>query len=123
MHILLSSVREKVDHCRIVSFSVIFLYSRSERSTVFNAVSAVNCLLVVLSVVYWDVTPTGERKVECGDVNWQAKIVTNQVLKSWLGQIKRSAFTSTKDHAVCSFHFLKMDALPAGDSPISRNIF
>ena len=62
-HILLSSVREKVDHCRIVSFSVVFLYSRSERSTVFNAVtsvSAVNCLLVVLSVVYWDVTPTGE---------------------------------------------------------------
>ena len=59
-HILLSSVREKVDHCRIVSFSVVFLYSRSERSTVFNAVSAVNCLSVVLSVVYWDVTPTGE---------------------------------------------------------------
>ena len=25
-----------------------------------NGVSAVNCLLAVLSVVYWDVTPTGE---------------------------------------------------------------
>ena len=43
-----------------MSFSVVLLYSRSERSAVFNAVSAVNCLLVVLSVVYWDVTPTGE---------------------------------------------------------------
>ena len=59
-HILLSSVREKVDHCGCVSFSVVLLYSRSERSAEFNAVSAVNCLSVVLSVVYWDVTPTGE---------------------------------------------------------------
>ena len=88
----------------------------------FNAVSAVNCLLVVLSVVYWDVTPTGE-SWSAETLAGKAKIVTNQVLKSWLGQIKRSAFTSTKDHAVCSFYFLKMDALPAGDSPISRNIF
>ena len=56
----LSSTTEKVDHCRIWSFSIGLLYSRSERRAVFNAVSAVNCLLVVLSVVYWDVTPTGE---------------------------------------------------------------
>ena len=56
----LSSTTEMVDHCRIWSFSIGLLYSRSERRAVFNAVSAVNCLLVVLSVVYWDVTPTGE---------------------------------------------------------------
>ena len=56
----LSFTTEKVDHCRIWSFSIGLLYSRSERSALFNAASAVNCLLVVLSVVYWDVTPTGE---------------------------------------------------------------
>ena len=56
----LSSSTEKVDHCRNWSFSIVLLYSRCERSAVFNAVSAVNCLLVFLSVVYWDVTPTGE---------------------------------------------------------------
>ena len=50
----LSSTRTttgKVYHCRIWSFSIGLLYSRSERRAVFNAVSAVNCLLVVLSVV------------------------------------------------------------------------
>ena len=56
----LSSTTEKVDHCRNRSFSIGLLYSRSERRAVFSAVRAVNCLLVVLSVVYWDVTPTGE---------------------------------------------------------------
>ena len=56
----LSSTTEKVDHCRIWSFSIGLLYSRSERRAVFNAVSAANCLLVVLSVVYWDMTPIGE---------------------------------------------------------------
>ena len=77
-HVLLSSVREKVDRYRIWSFSIVLLYSRCERSAAFNAVRAVNCLLVVLFVVSWDVIPTG-------DTSRQAKIVTNKVLKSWLG--------------------------------------
>ena len=64
-HILLSSVREKVNRCRIVSFSVVLLYSRSERSAVFNAVSAMNCLLVVLSVV------------PCGSEKYSAKYQNN----------------------------------------------
>ena len=40
----LSSSTETVDHCRNWSFSIVLLYSRCERSAVFNAVSAVNCL-------------------------------------------------------------------------------
>ena len=40
----LSSTTEMVDHCRNWSFSIVLLYSRCERSAVFNAVSAVNCL-------------------------------------------------------------------------------
>ena len=40
----LSSSTEKVDHCRNWSFSIVLLYSRCERSAVFNAVSAVNYL-------------------------------------------------------------------------------
>ena len=59
-HERLSSIIEKADHCRNLSFLIGLLYSRSERRAVFSAVRAVNCLLVVLLVVYWDVTPTGE---------------------------------------------------------------
>ena len=40
----LSSSTEKVDHCRNLSFSIFFLYSRCERSALFNAVSAKNYL-------------------------------------------------------------------------------
>ena len=40
----LSSITEKVDHCRNWAFSIVLLYSRCESSAVFNAVSAVNCL-------------------------------------------------------------------------------
>ena len=56
----LSSTTEKVDHCRNWSFSISVLSSRGEIRAVLNAVSAVKCLLVVISIVYWDVTPTGE---------------------------------------------------------------
>ena len=59
-YVLLSTLGEKVDHCKIWSFSIGLLYSQSERRAVFNAVSVMNCLLLVLSVVYLDVTPTGE---------------------------------------------------------------
>ena len=40
----LSSTTEMVDPCTNWSFSIVLLYSRCERSAVFNAVSAVNCL-------------------------------------------------------------------------------
>ena len=40
----LSFSTEKVNHCRSWSFSIVLLYSRCERSAVFNAVSAVNYL-------------------------------------------------------------------------------
>ena len=77
LHVHVAQTTEKVDHCRNWSFSIVLLYSRCERSAVFNAVSAVNCLLVVPSVVYWNVTDTDRRKLECENISRQAKIVTN----------------------------------------------